>query len=237
MNFYTFIFFIIGIILFEMSFKTNILFFWISLNFFALSIIYFLNNPSLLGKKSDGSFNLICLIFFSPWFFFVNFVWKIVVFFSKEPIYSEILPNRFWAGRRFFYKELPKKVNQIIDLTSEFFKPFKFDKSINYICIPLLDGIEPDKHFFEKLRSFYDNNRNKNIYIHCAQGHGRTACAVAIYMRLINEESDIEKNLLHFQELRPSGKISNRQKLYLEKIGRFMSQKIANTNSGTTLIE
>ena len=68
--------------------------------------------------------------------------------------------------------ELPQGIDVIIDLTCEFAEPHAVRKHPGYVAFPMLDGAAPSVEAL--LASIRSIPQGKVVFIHCAQGHGRT---------------------------------------------------------------
>lgn len=143
-------------------------------------------------------------------------MWRLQIQVSDEPPFHKIENLDIWVGRRLLPKEMPEEIDMIIDLTSEF--P-KIDSTKSYINIPLLDGINPPRSIVKSVKQVAEKIKKEKlkIYIHCAQGHGRTAT----FTSLLLVELGLAENPLggyeKVREARPKAKVSSSQKRFLEE--------------------
>src|SRR5947207_1355977 len=72
----------------------------------------------------------------------------------------------------------------VVDLTSEFADPRAVRMARDsYLCVPTLDACAPDATAAREALERIDAS-DKPVYIHCAQGHGRTGSfAAALLIR------------------------------------------------------
>ena len=190
---------------------------WLSFSLLFLAIVYLFNEPEWLGKKQNGKIKVINLLLYLPCAIISYIVWHLQRIISQENPIDEIVENKIWCGRRILGSEFPNYIDTVIDLTSEFHEPGSIVEKINYISIPLLDGIQPDNKIIEKLKQLSPSLLNKRIFIHCAQGHGRTATVTVFIMKYLNLIDNLETGLKMILELRHRAKVSNEQLRFIKK--------------------
>ena len=195
----------------------KIILIWFSVSFGFLAMVYIFNKPEWLGKKHNGKINILNLMIYLPWFFFSLIVWHIQRIISKENPFDEIIENKIWYGRRLLASEISEKFDAVIDLTSEFIEPNIIVDRFEYISLPLLDGIKPNKNFFKKLKEIIPQIKNKKIFVHCAQGHGRTATVTLFIMKNLNFIDKYEDGLKKILQFRPGAKVSKEQFEFIRK--------------------
>lgn len=124
------------------------------------------------------------VIFFSPTLIPIWCWW----FFRQYVLLRDFLPyglvySNYYVGRYPLNNEtLPKDIDTIVDLTAEF--PRSADSTQKYICVPALDVCLPEPG--DLLKAVYACMRTKSryVYVHCANGHGRSALFVALIMMI-----------------------------------------------------
>jgi predicted protein tyrosine phosphatase len=79
-------------------------------------------------------------------------------------------------------------ITRIINITREIPNYFKDTEEFEYLHIPVSDinGETLIPHY-DSLLEFYNKNKTDNILIHCYMGSSRSACAVLLYLTVINE--------------------------------------------------
>ena len=117
---------------------------------------YLRRNPGIYGKKPDGTLPWWSWGLFLPLHLFTLAVWHLF---------------RLWIGRRLLAHEFPSEVQTIVDLTSEFGEPQRLVTGRRYLSFPILEAATPDPR---QLMEFISSLPDDLIYVHCAQGPGRT---------------------------------------------------------------
>lgn len=206
-------FIFISILSFYYGLTAQPLFFWLTINALFFALVYTLNKPNWFLKSYKGKINIFILILNLPWLIFTFIVWHIQRILSKENKLNHIAGTHIYIGRRLLGDELPQDINVVIDLTSEFNEPFF--KNVVYINIPLLDAIAPSPKIFTIIDDLKDKIIGKSIFIHCAQGHGRTALFTSILLVKLGVSSsycDAHKLIL---SSRPKATLSSSQERFL----------------------
>jgi len=115
-----------------------------------------------------------------PYLLLLAGVWHIARVLSREPPYNTLVPG-ILVGRRPFPTELPSKVRSVVDLTAEF--PAQWPSSITYLNVQVLDASAVcGAELLKATREVAALPRP--VFIHCAQGHGRTATLAAALLLL-----------------------------------------------------
>jgi protein-tyrosine phosphatase len=143
---------------------------WLGLSFVVLGFAYLLRRPAMLGKRCDGSLAWWSWCAFLPLHLLLHAVWHLTRLLSREATTHQVT-HRLTVGRRLLASELPKGIELVIDLTSEFSEPKGIREGLLYRCFPILDAAVPDA---AELRAFIAALPDMPTYVHCAQGHGRT---------------------------------------------------------------
>jgi protein-tyrosine phosphatase len=144
-------------------------------------------------------------------------LWHLVRLFSREACWNEIAPGLF-LGRRAFPRELPSGVTLIVDLTGEFPAPRGARKGRDYLCFPILDAASPDE---AGLRALIEQVAAWQgvVYIHCAQGHGRSALVMAGVLLRRGLARDAAEAIQRLKTARPGIRIKRPQR---ELLGRLV---------------
>lgn len=157
---------------------TTLLLGWLSLNVFLVSFAYLWQNPGVFGKTNDGTMRPLNVIVMAPYLSFTWLVWQLQNLCSKEPAWNEVMPGLF-VGRRCSHDCLPPNVTTVVDLTAEFPTPGEIRRRTTVACIPTLDGCVPNQADCLRLYERLDANGDEAVYVHCANGHGRSVTFVA----------------------------------------------------------
>jgi len=158
------------------------LFVWGGVSFLLVGIGYLFNYPGIFGKLPDGKMRLPSQFILLPYLIISWVSWHLERIISKENVYDEIVPG-IWLGRRAFSIELPAEAELIVDLVAEFPAAAGVADKYQYISAPLLDAAAPNKKAMTELLNAL-KDKDERMYIHCAQGHGRSATVLAAILIL-----------------------------------------------------
>eukprot|EP01029_Cantina_marsupialis_P029704 TRINITY_DN782031_c0_g1_i1.p1 TRINITY_DN782031_c0_g1~~TRINITY_DN782031_c0_g1_i1.p1 ORF type:complete len:348 (+),score=77.80 TRINITY_DN782031_c0_g1_i1:31-1044(+) len=144
--------------------------------------VYLLNKDTTNGKIFLPS-----LIFLLPYFIIIWSFWWLRHTISNEDPYNMIIENLI-VGR--FPKKYPsefpeEKVGIIVDLTGEMYARSCVKEGRQYFCLPSFDMQMPEPEEFFRVAKIVTDYQDDLVYIHCANGHGRSSsfCAVVMVMR------------------------------------------------------
>jgi protein-tyrosine phosphatase len=148
---------------------------WLGADFLALSVAHAVGGHGLSGKRADGTIPGWSRVVFLPLMLVLETVWRIWRFGSREPAISRV--NDWLAvGSRPRGGEGYEAFDVVVDLTAEFEDPSAIRRRTGYRPFPILDGSSPDE---EALRRFLRSLAGERLFVHCAQGHGRTGLVAA----------------------------------------------------------
>lgn len=150
---------------------------WPGANFLAVAVAYLMRAPGIFGKQSSGRLRSMRVFLLFPYFLYSWMTWWLQTRLSSEPLCHEVAPG-IWLGRRASRAELPADLKLVVDLSSEFPVACGVVEDLDYLCEPTLDLTAPSK---EKFPELIERLRACEVpaYIHCALGHGRSACVAA----------------------------------------------------------
>ena len=175
---------------------------WPGLSFAVVGVAYLLSRPQLLGKRADGRLSSAALPYMLPFALFAWIVWHARRLAARrKPVAAEIAPG-IWLGRRAGACELPAGVTTVVDLTAEFWEPRGVVRDRCYVCVPILDASATDESQF---RAALDAilAAESAVYIHCAQGHGRSAALAAAVLIRRGLAADVDEGENALARLRP----------------------------------
>ncbi len=180
---------------------------WLGLNLVALGIAHWTSNRLAFGKRSNGTLPLWSIIAFLPLHVFTWGTWHLIRIVSHEPALCRVDDN-LTIGRRLLPSEVTQSWDEYIDLTAEFIEPKRLRSKEGFRCIPILDGASlPPAALLEEI----SKTSSGHVFVHCAQGHGRTglfAIALLIHRGLANSPED---GLRKLQRVRPGVRLSSEQ--------------------------
>lgn len=186
---------------------------WMAISYYLVSLAYGGIGVKIFGKQSNGKISLWAIALLLPYLSLIWLIWQIKRLLIK-PAYHQITPN-IWLGRRVNIDELPEKINMIIDLTCEFQEPNNLITDRIYICHPTLDADAPEPDILQDLVRTMGDRPDRNIYVHCALGHGRSASVVAAYLLITKQVASVEEAIAFLKNIRPRVNLNSRQQAKL----------------------
>jgi protein-tyrosine phosphatase len=190
------------------------IFLWSALSLGVVGFAYLSSKVELFGKQSNGSMNLLSVVVLLPYFLCVWGAWHLLRFLRNESAYDELLPNIF-IGRRLLPRELPPTVTMLLDLTCEFPEPARLRKGRSYLSLPILDSSVPKLVDLTKTLNVLAKHQG-TIYIHCAEGHGRTGLVASAFLLHSGFVHDAEAAVKMVKDKRPRVQLCSKQ---LEMLG------------------
>ncbi|WP_372369523.1 dual specificity protein phosphatase family protein [Candidatus Uabimicrobium sp. HlEnr_7] len=182
---------------------------WPAISFAVIGISYIKATVKFFGKKANGRIDFKAMIILFPYLVLLWIIWHVVRFVQKEKAYHTINDNII-IGRRLLDYEIPVGIDNIIDLTCEFQESKYIIENFNYKSFPILDASITDQKrfitFLEELASYQGCT-----YIHCAQGHGRTATITSLLLILTNKASNPTEAMAIIHNKRPLAKMKKSQ--------------------------
>jgi protein-tyrosine phosphatase len=191
---------------------------WPGLSFAIVGLAYLAIGPRVFGKRTDGTMAWWAVLLLLPYLLLTWFVWHAVRMISKEPCYNEVVPGLF-VGRRPLAGELPPNVALVVDLTAEFPAVRSIKDERVYVAFPTLDASTADESAFRQLVERITQCSDP-VYIHCAQGHGRTGTLAAAVLVARGYCANIDEAVSTLQRARPRLDLSRRQLEYLKRVCR-----------------
>ena len=188
---------------------------WPAISFLLVAIAYFGVGPIVFGKQPDGTLEPIRQILLAPFLLYLWAVWHIVRLVSRESPYNQLTDSVF-IGRRLLSSERPIQFDHIVDLTCEFNEPFAL-RSTGYISLPTLDTQHPSLDELRR-RAEIIANLDGTVYIHCAQGHGRTATLAIAYLIHTGHSTTINGAIEYVLDRRPLAHLGRSQRKMLQAL-------------------
>lgn len=187
---------------------------WPALSAGLLAAVYALGRPALLGKRPDGTRAAWAWPLFGPYLVFTLVVHHLTRL-LPEPALNEVAPG-IYVGRRVQAHELPLAIQRVIDLTAELHEPRGVRGREDYRCLPTLDATVPDP---ERMRALVDELAplQEPLFIHCAQGHGRSATLAAALVLRRGLAADPAAAEALLRQARPGVKLKPAQRRALDR--------------------
>lgn len=171
---------------------------WPGLSFGVAGAAYVGARPRVFGKRQDGSLNLLALIILLPYLLYAWGVWHLWRLSTREPAYQDLYEG-VKIGRRLLSSEFPDATSQVFDLTSEFPEPASIRSKVLYRFVPALDA-RPPQPFTLREAAQQVLNANNGVYIHCANGHGRTGTLAGAVLMLSGITQTAEETLEYIRQ-------------------------------------
>ncbi len=175
-------------------------------SFLLFAVTYFASWPGLLLKRASGHQSIGAWVLFGPYFTLNALAFGLYRLVSREPPYAQVMPNVFF-GRRLSASECTAVPwTGVLDLAAEFAETRPLSKLAGYKSMPVLDGTCPTEHQLVSAMSWINAMVHSGpVYIHCALGHGRSACVVIAYLLTVGEVSTVGEGVKCLQVLRQLG--------------------------------
>lgn len=190
---------------------------WLGLNFIILGIAHHRGNHKIFGKRANGKLSWWSWLLFFPLLLGATTVWHIIRIFSREPAQGKVT-DHLAIGRRLMARERTEQYENFVDLTSEFSEPASIRNSPSYRCFPILDGAAPS---LEELHVAVTDLGEGSTFVHCAQGHGRTALFALAYLLNKRIAVGVDDGLDMLRAARPAVRLNREQ----EKCIRLYARK------------
>ncbi|RKH15050.1 hypothetical protein D7V97_01120 [Corallococcus sp. CA053C] len=189
---------------------------WPAASFALVALAYAGVGPRVFGKQPDGRMRPGAVLALLPYLLLTWTTWHLARRFSRERPHDEVVPG-LRLGRRLLPGELPAGVTAVLDLTSEFAEPVGIRQSCRYVSLPILDASTlPVERVAPVLRELV--TLTGTVYVHCAQGHGRTGMIAAALLVARGEALDARTALDWIQRVRPAVRLSATQALALDAL-------------------
>lgn len=190
----------------------------VSVMFLGLSAVYFANRPAWLGKRPDGRIAAWAWVIWWP-YLAVNLavMWMLSRLSTQLPI-AEVVPNLFFGRRLSASERKMFSGDHILDLTAEFAEPRGLRTRAGYSSLPILDATAPRVDQLRSAMEWLDTAISSGpTFVHCAQGHGRTACVILAYLVSRGCVASIADGLQLLRQYRPNVQINRDQHRRLEE--------------------
>jgi protein-tyrosine phosphatase len=202
---------------------------WPGISLTLVGLAYLRLGASVFGKKPDGTLAWHSALLLLPCLLAAWAVWHVARIVGREDCYNEVAPGLF-ASRRPLAGELPSQVSLVVDLAAEFIECRVVRTACRYISAPVLDtGIMDEEAFVALVQEVAQ--WPGPVYIHCAQGHGRTGTFVAAVLLAKGHCDSVDAAIAQLRAVRPRLALGNAQ---LQFVRRFAGRLLPNGGSAST---
>jgi protein-tyrosine phosphatase len=186
----------------------RLLLLWPAVSFGVVAIGYLHFGPIIYGKSSRGVLSPFTQLVLLPYLLYLWSVWYALRLVKREPAFNQLTDSVF-IGRRLLSHELPDHIDHVVDLTCEFSEPNNL-RSSSYHLYPILDGFVPSP---DQLRQWVQEVAALpgTVFIHCAEGHGRTGLFAAALLLTIRHSKTPDDALQFIRSKRPMVRLGRRQ--------------------------
>ena len=196
---------------------------WPALSLGLVGLGYLSLGHRVFGKRLDGSLSPVSAVTLFPYLLVLWAVWHIVRLLPGEAA-TNTLVDGVIIGRRLLSSEMPSDIRTVVDFTSEFREPKALRSVPNYIAAPLLDAsVRP----FEELAdlAFQVAQSESPIYIHCAQGHGRTGLIAGLVLIVLGHAEGPDTAIKLVETARPKVRLNHVQRAALVETALRIQQR------------
>ena len=191
---------------------------WPALSFWVVAAGYSGLGAQVFGKRPDGTISWYALVPLLPYFLYTWGVWHLLRFVRHEDCYNEVTQG-LYLGRRAHARELPPDVQAVVDLTAEFSESAAVRRGREYLSLPILDASVPKDARFRELVDKVAR-LPRPVYVHCAEGHGRSAAVVAALLLRTEQASTVEEAISIVRQARPGVRLIRKQRELLRRVCR-----------------
>ena len=176
----------------------------------------------MVGKRPDGRVAIANSVLMLPFLLYLRGTWHALRLASRERPYDELYPDVL-IGRRLLKHELPEHVTHVLDLTCEFPASLPRRDAINYLSFPVLDAMAPSPAELADLTKLLRGIPPDGVlYVHCANGHGRTGLTAAMIVMLRESTFDAKAAFAQVKERRNRVGLSATQQQSLRQAAEIL---------------
>ncbi len=184
---------------------------WLGVSFLVVACSYLGLGAGPFGKRKTGTLHPVSVIVLLPYLLLAWLVWHGSRVFRRIAPYNT-LRDDIIIGRRLLPAEVPDGVDTVLDLTCEFPEPAGVRSGRRYFALPVLDQGVPALETLLEVLSEIRCSLQGRLYIHCAEGHGRTAMVAAVLLLRDGVATSPDDALRLIQQARPTVRLSARQR-------------------------
>jgi protein-tyrosine phosphatase len=189
---------------------------WPGISLTVVGLAYLRLGAAVFGKKPNGTLAWHSALLLLPYLLAAWAVWHVARIVGREDCYNEVAPGLF-VGRRPLAGELPSQVSLVVDLAAEFIECQAVRTACRYISAPVLDtGFMDEEAFLALVRELAQ--WPGAIYIHCAQGHGRTGTFAAAVLLARGHCDSVDMAVGQLRAARPRLALGNAQLQFVRRV-------------------
>ncbi len=186
---------------------------WLAIDMLMLGVAYARRDASVFGKRADGTLSPERVLLFLPYLLFTWGVWRLTLCLPEPKTHQ--INDKLTVGRRLQKHERLDGITTILDMTAEFAEPAAVREGVRYIALPTLDACAPNAEVLTA--TIGELKPDDHVFIHCAQGHGRTGVAAIALLLHRGVVKEIDEGLTMLRNIRPGIGLSQDQGACLKK--------------------
>lgn len=188
---------------------------YVAVSFALLAVAYAGVGARLLLKRANGRRSPLGWLLFAPYFLLNGLTFSVYRLLSREPAYARVAPNLSF-GRRLTAREAEAAGwASVLDLAGEF--PAT-RTSAAYRSLPVLDATAPTEAELRSAVGWVAQAVSTGpVYVHCALGHGRSACVVIAYLLSVGAVSTVAEGVRLLRSSRPGVRLHTPQLRLLQQ--------------------
>jgi protein-tyrosine phosphatase len=189
---------------------------WPGISLTLVGLAYLRQRPGMFGKRAEGTMAWYSVVPLLPYLLAAWAIWHAARIVGREDCCNEAAPGLF-VGRRPRGDELPSGVSLVVDLTAEFIECRAVRTGRRYISAPMLDtGVMDEEAFLTLVREVAE--WTGAVYVHCAQGHGRTGTLAAAVLLAKGHCDSVDAAVARLRATRPRLSLSKAQLQFVHRV-------------------
>ncbi len=189
---------------------------WCTATAAVLHLAYADNDTGAFAKRADGTQPLFVRVLMLPFLAPFHLRQFILIRWAREPAFCPLLPG-IWIGRRPIRPgDVPDGVNVVVDLVAECPSAAAVRRlpGIRLVSFPML---EAGVRAATDLRMCIDALPDSGLYLHCAQGHGRTGFFVCAFLLRRGFARSLQEAQEQLSRVRPRARLRAAQVDFLNR--------------------
>jgi len=197
---------------------------WPAVAFLIVALAY-LTQSSVPFGKVGVEFRAGRRILLLPYLATVTVIWHVLRLVERRAPWNQ-LNQGFFIGRRLLRHEYPPGIASVVDLTCELPAITPAGEPVKYFNFPILDaGCPSPTELHANVKAILSLPRP--VYVHCAQGHGRTGLVAAAILLAEGHAKTVGEALGQTVAARPGVHVNRRQRLVLEQSAQTLTSNDA----------
>ncbi len=172
--------------------------------------------PRIFGKRSDGRMRPLNVLILAPYLLLLWSVWHLSRTLRRESPFNELVDGII-IGRRLLPGEYPEGIESVVDLTAEFPESSRTRQGRTYRAFPILDASPSTPAALDGIARVIMDLPG-DVYIHCAEGHGRTALVATSLLLARGDVRSADEAITWVLERRPLARMNATQRKTVNEV-------------------